>query len=104
MILHCVFCNIDPDASRADLQQVLTGLSNLCDNLDGALDFQTGPNLDFEGKSPDHSDGFVIRFTDAAALNRYATDPRHKALGAQLCTLCTGGGDGIIVYDLNIST
>lgn len=102
MILHCVFCNIAPSTADKALAEVLDGLSALCDTLNGALSFEAGPNRDFEAKSPNHGQGFIIRFADAAALEEYANDPRHIELGGQLCSLCTDGAEGIIVYDLEI--
>ena len=71
-------------------------------SLDGVLSFEAGPNRDFEGKSPNYSDGFVICFTIRGALTRYAEHPEHLALGAKLCTICEGGADGIILFDLDV--
>ena len=88
--------------STSERAEVFEGLSNLSMSLDGILSFEVGPNRDFEGKSPDYSDGFVIRFTDKGALARYAEHPEHLALGAKLFTICEGGADGIIVFDLDI--
>jgi len=42
----------------------------------------------------------VNRFRDAKALAQYAEHPTHKQLGAQLCALCAGGAEGIVVFDL----
>lgn len=102
MILHCVFFSFRPDASEPARRAVLDGLSKLCVTLDGALAFETGPNRDFERKSQAYRDGFVIRFSDPAALQAYAGHPTHKQLGGQLCDLCEGGSDGIIVFDLEV--
>ncbi|UWR91217.1 Dabb family protein [Phaeobacter inhibens] len=102
MILHCVFCQFDEAASRAEREDVLKALAEFSRGLDGVLAFDWGPNRDFERKSQAYSDGFVIRFSDRAALERYAEHPTHQQLGAQLCALCVGGGDGIAVFDLEI--
>ena len=80
MILHCVFCNFRDDVPTEDRFAVMSELKNLCDNFEGATAFDYGTNLDFEQKSQDHSEGFVIRFADQAALELYANDPRHKTL------------------------
>jgi len=102
MILHCVLCHFRPDVTPAERDPVIEGLRRLCASMEGALGFDAGENLDFEGKSPDHGYGFVIRFTDKAASKAYANDPTHKQLGGALCDLCVGGADGIVVYDLDI--
>lgn len=101
MLIHCVFLNLKPDASQHELVAVFKGLDALCQVLDGAKKFNAGPNVDIEMKSPDYDAGFVISFTDRAALSAYADHPTHKALGARLVALCNGGADGIMVFDLD---
>ncbi len=101
MILHCVFCTFRADASPESRRAILSDLATFSGDLDGVLAFDFGPNRDFEGKSPQVSDGFVIRFTDRAALELYADHPTHKELGQRLCDLCAGGADGIMVVDLD---
>lgn len=102
MILHCVFVNFRPDGDVAEQQAVLKGLGALQPLIDGFEDYRCGPNRDFEAKTPDHRDGFICTFRDAQALQRYADDPRHQALGARLVAQCVGGVDGILVYDLEV--
>ncbi len=100
MILHCVFCNFLDDTSIGARSALLTELSEFAKGLDGVLAFDHGANLDFEHKSPDHSDGFIVRFENRASLAVYADHPDHKAFGARLCAMCNGGADGIVVYDI----
>lgn len=100
MILHAVFCQIREDVDPRAVFDVFEQLRMLCARLDGALSFEAGPNRDFEGKSAQFSDGFVIRFSNRQALMHYAEHDTHKQLGAQLCDLCVGGADGITVFDL----
>lgn len=102
MLLHCVFCNFRPDTTGAAQRDVLSALAAFSTSLDGVIAFDHGPNLDFEAKSPDHDSGFVIRFRDRAALAQYAQHETHQALGRQLCDLCVGGAEGVVVYDLDI--
>ena len=100
MLAPCVFLNFsdlhDTDARMA----VLKALGDLKDEVDGLLAYHYGPNLDFENKSPDHSEGFVVMFRDRAAHLAYETHPRHVELGGKLVDMCVGGADGIIVYDI----
>ena len=99
MILHCVFCAVAPGA---DLSGVIAELGAFARALPGVQGFEAGPNRDFERKTPAYPEGFVIRFEDAAALERYAVDPTHQALGAQLVAGCVGGAAGILVFDLEV--
>ncbi|QMU58211.1 MAG: Dabb family protein [Boseongicola sp.] len=102
MILHCVFCNFRDEAPMLERIAVLQELAEFSRTLDGVVAFEFGPNLDFELKSPEYSDGFVIRFADITAAETYAGHPTHQALGMRLVGLCKGGADGIMVYDLNV--
>ena len=100
MIIHCVFCNMRGDVSAAARVGIFEELKAFSEGLEGMLGFEHGPNRDFERKSQDYSDGFVMRFADAAALQAYAVHPTHQALGARLCEMCKDGGDGITVFDI----
>lgn len=100
MISHCVMLKLKPDHDPAELQAVLTGLAGLVGQIDGFTALTHGPNIDLEAKSPDYVAGFVASFTSQEALEAYAADPRHQALGARLVALCDGGVDGILVFDI----
>jgi len=100
MILHCVFCVFRNTVADKDQKQILRDLSAFCETFEGVIDFEYGPNRDFEQKSQAFQAGFVIRFTDRAALEAYAVHPTHQRLGERLSDLCEGGGDGIIVFDI----
>ncbi|SLN44970.1 Dabb family protein [Roseisalinus antarcticus] len=99
MIVHVVLLRLARGWDAAELADVMDGLGVL--SLPGLLGFRHGPNLDAERKSPQFPYGFVVDFADRAALDRYAADPGHQALGARLVALCEGGGDGIFVADLD---
>lgn len=100
MILHCVFCSFRDDATPDQRTQILRELSTFSHTLDGVLAFNFGPNRDFEKRSQEFSDGFVIRFRDQQALEAYAVHPEHRKLGSRLCDLCNGGSDGVVVFDI----
>ncbi|MCO4847944.1 MAG: Dabb family protein [Yoonia sp.] len=100
MIQHVVMLRLKPDYDGTELAAVMDGLGAL--DIAGFTDFQHGPNRDVENKTPDHRYGFICSFHDLDALNRYAGEPAHQALGARLCALCVGGGDGIMVMDLDV--
>lgn len=100
MILHCVFCSFRTDVGAGERRSILQDLATFSQSLDGVLAFDFGPNRDFEKKSPDFSDGLVIRFRDKEALAAYAVHPTHQKLAARLCDLCNAGAEGIIVFDI----
>ncbi len=97
MIQHVVMLSLVEDHDEAELQSVMTGLAEL--DLPGFEGFSHGRNIDLENKTPDHPYGFICTFKNQSALETYAADPDHQALGARLVALC-GGGEGIMVMDL----
>ena len=102
MIEHCVFLNLKQNIELNDVAEVMIKLSKLVNQIEGFQDFTFGQNLDFENKSADFDYGFVATFENRKALQRYANDPRHMALGAQLVDMCTNGHDDILVFDLSV--
>lgn len=100
MILHAVYLPIPQNADMNEVADIMRGLQNLVGELDGFTAFHHGPNMDAEGKSPEAQYGFHGTFADREALDLYAKDPRHKALGARLVALC-GGAEAIKVYDID---
>jgi hypothetical protein len=102
MIRHCVMLRLAADADRARLTWVIQELHRVVERLDGASGLLTGPNRDFEDKTADYPYGFTIDFESADALAAYAADPDHAALGAQLVAMCSGGAEGIRVYDIEM--
>ena len=102
MIQHCVFLNLKKDVILGDVLEVMAKLSSLVDRIEGFQDFKFGQNLDFENKSSEFDYGFVATFADQTALQRYANDPQHLALGGQLVEMFFTGHNGIIVFDLSV--
>jgi hypothetical protein len=100
MILHTVLLPLPPDHDAGEATSVMQALAALVGRIDGFTAFAHGPNIDAEGRTPGHPYGFVCTFADRAALDRYAADPRHLALGARLVALC-GGAEGILVSDID---
>lgn len=98
MITHIVAFAPKPDHAQ-ELADVMSGLHALLPHIDGFNSFAHGPNIDVEGKSPDYPYGFIATYADRAALDRYAADPRHQALGGRLVALSENGFDGLIVMD-----
>jgi hypothetical protein len=99
MIRHIVMLRLVDGYDPVELIAVMSGLAAL--DLPGFIGFEHGPNRDLEQKAPDYLYGFVCSFSDEAAVKTYAADPGHQALGARLVDLC-GGGDGIMVMDLDV--
>lgn len=102
MIRHCVMVRLADETQQAAFDEVMQGLADLVDRLEGCSGFCAGKNRDFENKSPGFGYGFTLDASEDAALAAYAAHPEHKALGARLVALCEGGGDGIMVFDIEV--
>jgi hypothetical protein len=74
MVVHIVSFKYKADASaaaRADHRAKLKGIAD----IEGILDFKVGE--DFVRSPRSYDTGLVVLFRDRAALERYATHPRH---------------------------
>ncbi|MDB9951514.1 Dabb family protein [Candidatus Thioglobus sp.] len=100
MIKHCVFLNFKSEISESEQFDVFEGLSNLKNQVEGLNDFEYGNNLDFEQKSADYNSGFIASFENRQALLEYNEHPEHALLGSKLVSMCKGGHQGIIVFDI----
>ena len=100
MIKHCVFLNFKSETSESEQFDVFKGLSNLKNQIEGLVAFEYGNNLDFEQKSADYNSGFIASFENRQALLEYNEHPEHALLGSKLVSMCKGGHQGIIVFDI----
>jgi len=102
LIRHCVFCTFKSEVSAQERLNAVKAFEALVGQVDGLVSVDAGPNKDFEEKSAAFSHGFIVTFRDRVALGEYAEHPTHKALGAELVAKCTGGADGVMVFDLEV--
>ena len=74
MVVHLVSFKYRTDVNEAARQDHRTRLKALAD-VDGILDFKVG--ADFVRSPRSYDTGIVVLFRDRAALDGYATHPRH---------------------------
>ena len=74
MVVHLVSFKYRKDVEEAARQDHRTRLKALAD-VDGILDFKVG--ADFVRSPRSYDTGIVVLFRDRAALDGYATHPRH---------------------------
>ena len=102
MIRHIVLTKFKPDTTEDKIAGIYAGLSALAEKLPGAQHFTGGRSESPEQIERGYMHGFVIDFDSWAALQNYADNPEHQALGGQLAANATGGIDGILVLDLDV--
>ncbi|WP_193174206.1 Dabb family protein [Oricola nitratireducens] len=100
MIQHCVFLSLHSPLQMRPVEEAMELLSGLVDEIDGMVELSWGPNMDYEGKSPDYHFGFVAVFEDRDAHLAYEEHPVHVRAGSMLIAACKGGYEGIFVADL----
>lgn len=102
MIRHIVLTKFKLETPEDKIAQIYGGLSAVAEKLPGAHGFTGGRSESPEQIERGYMHGFVIDFDDWAALQAYADNEDHKALGAQLVANAVGGIDGILVLDLPV--
>ena len=100
MIRHIVLTKFKPETSEDTIAEIYGGLAELSERLPGAEGFTGGRSESPEQIERGYMHGFVIDFDDWDALQTYADNPEHKALGGRLVENAIGGIDGILVLDL----
>lgn len=88
MVDHLVFFALKDDAPADGVQDLMTSLSALRDDVPGVVDFSVGE--DFSGRSGDYTHALFARFDDREGLKTYATHPAHLAVVEKLERLSTG--------------
>lgn len=94
MVVHLVSFKYRKDVDEAARQEHRTRLKALAD-VDGIVDFKVG--ADFVRSPRSYDTGIVVVFRDRAALDGYATHPRHvpvAQLGREL-------SDSIVAVDFD---
>lgn len=102
MIRHIVLTRFKPETAENTITDIYAGLSALAEKLPGAQNFTGGRSESPEQIERGYMHGFVIDFDSWDALQNYADNPEHQALGGQLVAQAVGGIDGILVLDLNV--
>lgn len=102
MIRHIVLTKFKADVSEDTIKDIYDGLSALAAKLPGAANFTGGRSESPEQIERGYMHGFVIDFDSWDALQTYADNEEHKALGGQLVANAVGGIDGILVLDLDV--
>ena len=102
MIRHIVLTKFKPDVSEETIKDIYNGLATLTEKLPGAANFSGGRSESPEQIERGYMHGFVIDFDSWDALQTYADNEEHQALGGQLVVNAVGGIDGILVLDLEV--
>jgi hypothetical protein len=87
VIDHLVFLAAREDASKEDLDDLISSLRNLKGTIPGVVDLSAGEN--FSQRSGGYTHGVFVRFEDVEGLQGYLKHPDHLAVVEKLDALTT---------------
>jgi Stress responsive A/B Barrel Domain len=85
---HLVFFAVKEDASQEEVDDLLSSIRALRDEVPSTVDLSVGE--DFTGRSGGYTHGLLARFTDRAGLREYMEHPAHLSVVEKLETTTTG--------------
>ena len=88
MVDHLVFFAVREEASPEEVEDLLSSLRALKDEVPSTVDLSVGE--DFSGRSGAYTHGLFARFEDAAGLQEYVQHPAHLAVVEKLNATTTG--------------
>jgi hypothetical protein len=104
MIRHIVLIRFLPSVSEAKIADLFHELHQIRGKVPGLLDITAGKSESPEQMERGYMHGFVVDFSDWAALQAYQDHPEHQLLGAKLVAASVGGKEGILCFDLPVMT
>ena len=88
MVDHLVFFAIGDEASQEEVEDLLSSIRALRDDVPSTVDLSVGE--DFTGRSGGYSHGIFARFEDRDGLREYMEHPAHLAVVEKLEATTTG--------------
>ena len=82
MIDHLVFLSARGDASKEDIEDLISSLRNLKDTIPSVVDLSAGEN--FSQRSGGYTHGVFVRFESVEDLQGYMKHPDHLAVVEKL--------------------
>src|ERR687889_550798 len=88
MVDHLVFFAVMEDASQEEVDDLLSSIRALGDDIPSTLDLSVGE--DFTGRSGGYTHGLLARFEDRDGLREYMEHPAHLSVVEKLEATTTG--------------
>jgi hypothetical protein len=104
MIRHIVLIRFQPSVPKDKIAALFAELHQIEGKVPGLLTITSGRSESPEQMERGYMHGFVVEFADWMALQAYQDHPDHKHLGAGLVAAAEGGIDGLLVFDLPVTT
>ncbi|MBD3673528.1 MAG: Dabb family protein [Planctomycetaceae bacterium] len=95
MLRHVVLFKFKEEITDAQIQEVVDAFSNLPNQIDTIVDYETGTDVSVENKAAGFTHGFIVSFADEKGRDIYLPHPAHqefvKLVGPRL--------DDVLVFD-----
>ncbi len=88
MVDHLVFFAVREGASPEDVEDLLSSIRGLRDEVSSTVDLSVGE--DFSGRTGEYTHALFARFEDQAGLQEYMQHPAHLAVVEKLDERTTG--------------
>ena len=88
MVDHLVFFAIGDEASQEEVEDLLSSIRALRDDVPSTVDLSVGE--DFTGRSGGYTHGIFARFENRDGLREYMEHPAHLAVVEKLEATTTG--------------
>jgi hypothetical protein len=85
---HLVFIAVREDASSEEVEDLLSSIRALRDEVPSTVDLSVGE--DFSGRSGGYTHALFVRFEDTSGLQKYMKHPAHLAVVEKLDATTTG--------------
>ncbi|MGB3683394.1 MAG: Dabb family protein [Rubrobacteraceae bacterium] len=82
MVDHLVFFAVEEDAAEADVEDLLSSVRALKEEISSVVDFSVGE--DFSGRAGEYTHALFARFEDRDGLQEYLKHPEHLAVVEKL--------------------
>ena len=97
-VKHIGLIKFKAETSEEQTNSLFDQMLDLTENVDGIVDYVSGPNTSTEGLNQGFTHGFIMTFTDAAARDAYLTHAEHQQFKDKAMPLI----ESIAVFDFEV--
>lgn len=97
-VKHIGLIKFKEGTSEEQIETVFAQLLDLTENVEGIVDYISGPNSSPEGLSLGTTHGFIMTFTDAAARDAYLSHPEHQRFKDNVLPLV----ESVVIFDFEV--
>ncbi|MEO6184287.1 MAG: Dabb family protein [Verrucomicrobiota bacterium] len=97
-VKHIALIKFKEGTSEEQIENVFAQLLDLTENVEGVVDYVSGPNSSPEGLSLGMTHGFIMTFTDAASRDVYLTHPEHERVKVNVMPLI----ESVVIFDFEV--